>query len=326
MKAFLKLIRIQNLLIIVLVQFLIRYTLIIPIIEAQGGYTALFGTFNFVLLVFSTVFLTAAGYTINDYFDTKTDMLNRPNRVIVGKQISRRNAMTIHIIFTVIGIILGFYISYKIHLFKLGYIYLIIAGLLWFYSTNYKRNLLVGNILVAFLTALVPLMPVLYEIPLLNAFYRDSLILLKQNFNNLFFWTLGFSAFAFITTLTREIIKDTEDFEGDSAYGRKSLPITVGIKNTKIIVISLISVTIIAIIIISIQQLTCSDFITQDCNTYNYISIFYILLLIIAPNILLILKVLKAQNVSQWHTASNLSKIIMLLGIFYTFIIMISLQ
>ena len=164
---YLKLIRYQNLLIIAVTQYLMRWSIIYPILKVNNFHLQ-FSEFNFFLLVLSTIFLAAAGYVINDYFDRKTDLLNRPDTVIVGTVIKRRVAMILHIVINIIGIGLGFYILLSIGIYKLGFIYIIIAGILWYYSTSYKRHFLIGNIIVALLTALVPLMVVLYEIPLLN--------------------------------------------------------------------------------------------------------------------------------------------------------------
>jgi len=175
MLAFLKLIRIQNLLIVAVTQYLMRYAVIEPILKINE-FELQMTDFEFFILVFATVCLTAAGYVINDYFDTKTDKLNRPGTVVVGKSITRRSAMTIHMILNILGVIAGFYVSYKIGLYQLGMIFLIVSGILWYYSTSYKRQFLIGNILVAVLTGLVPLMVILFEMPELNKTYRDILI------------------------------------------------------------------------------------------------------------------------------------------------------
>ncbi len=317
---YLQLIRAKNLLIIIITQYLMRYAVIIPMLKSEG-YMSQFSDFNFFLLVISTVFLAAAGYVINDYFDTTTDLLNKPESVIVGKHINRRIAMNLHIILNVIGIILGFYISYQIHLWKLVYIYIIITGLLWFYSTSYKRQFLVGNIIVAILTALVPLMTVLYEIPPLNVKYAEHLLSINKNFYYLFFWILGFSLFAFITTLTREIIKDVEDYEGDNAFGRRTLPIVAGVKISKISTISLSVVTLSLIIFLFLKYIFCIKYENGICLEKDFISLIYTSLFLIIPNIFLIYKIYKSETKNDWKTASKISKIIMLAGILYSLVI-----
>ena len=308
----LKLLRVKNLLIIVFTQYLMRYAVIFPMLESKG-YVTQFSDFNFFLLVLTTVLLAAAGYVINDYFDTGTDLLNRPDTVVVGKSITRRNAMTLHLVLNILGVVLGFYISLQIHLWKLVYIYILITGLLWFYSSSYKKMFLVGNIIVALLTAMVPLMTVLYEIPALNQKYSEVLLMIGQNFYDIFFWVAGFSIFAFITTLTREIIKDAEDFEGDNAYGSRSMPVVAGIRITKLVTISLTLITIVLI------PFTYFYYVSIPKNP-DYLSIAYISVLLILPLFLLVFYIIKANEKKDWKKAGNLLKLIMLFGFAYAFI------
>ncbi len=179
MKSFLNLIRWQNLLIVALTMILMRYAVIAPVISKisvilQGGdgtgvpLTLKFPWYDFIILVIATVFITAGGYVINDYFDIKTDLINR-GEVIVGTKIPRRQAMMWHNILNIAGVAAGFYISWKAGYFWLGTFFLIVSGLLYFYSASYKRQFLIGNIIVSLLTAMVPMLVVLYEWP---ALYR----------------------------------------------------------------------------------------------------------------------------------------------------------
>ncbi len=307
MFPYLKLIRYQNLLIIAVTQYLMRWSIIYPILKVNNFHLQ-FSEFNFFLLVLSTIFLAAAGYVINDYFDRKTDLLNRPDNVIVGTVIKRRVAMILHIVMNIIGIGLGIYISFSIGIYKLGFIYIIVAGILWYYSTSYKRHFLTGNIIVALLTALVPLMVVLYEIPLLNKEYREILLEYNANFNNILVWVAGFSFFAFITTLIREIIKDIEDFEGDNAFDRNTLPIMLGIFYTKIVVTVLIFVAIFSLCFIYFKYLN------------DTITFLYFLIALLLPLFFLIYKIIQSKNKTHYHFASNLTKFIMLTGLLYSMV------
>jgi 4-hydroxybenzoate polyprenyltransferase len=316
MIAFLKLIRLPNLLIVAGTQYLMRFAIIGAILGfynngANGAFEFVLqmSEIDFFILVLATVCLTAAGYVINDYFDTKTDSLNRPKTVIVGTKISRRSAMALHIVLNAIGVLGGFYVSWKIGHPKFGFIFALVAGVLWYYSTTYKRQFLIGNLLVAILTALVPLMVVLFEIPVLNKAYSAILIEYEHNFNSIFNWVVAFSFFAFFTTLIREIIKDVEDFEGDTAYGRKTLPIVLGVFYTKIIVISLIAITLAAIIYIYLMYLQGSE-----------LTLWYLILAQAIPLVVLIVKIILAKNKKDYSFASLLIKFIMLFGVLYSLV------
>lgn len=87
-KAILQLIRLPNLLIVAFTQCLIRYCLIDPFLKVNN-FSLQLSDFYFFILVLSTLLITAAGYAINDYFDTRTDRLNKPERVVIDRKISR---------------------------------------------------------------------------------------------------------------------------------------------------------------------------------------------------------------------------------------------
>lgn len=308
MVAYLKLIRIWNLLIVGLTQYLVRWCIIYPILKLNN-FNLQLDEFHFFLLVLSTMLITAAGYIINDYFDRSTDLHNRPEKVIVGNKIERRQAMKLHIFLNVIGVLIGIYLSFHIGHFGFSIIFVMITGLLWYYSTTYKRQFFIGNIIVAVLTGLVPFMVALFEIPLLNTTYKPILIQQGISFFVIIAWVTGFSYFAFITTLFREIIKDMEDFEGDYQLGRNSLPVIIGTFYTKIIVILLILFTIFSIGFCYFQYLE------------NDFSLKYFSIALVAPLLFLTYKVISAKTKHDYHFASILSKIIMLLGLGYAVVL-----
>jgi len=307
MMNFLRLIRYKNLLIIVLTQYLMRWSIIKPILTVYD-FELQFTEINFLFLVLSTVFITAAGYVINDYFDTKTDLVNRPETVLVGKIIDRRSAILLHIILSTIGILMGTYISFYIDIPILSLVFVLITGVLWFYSTTYKRQFIIGNLIVALLTALVPLMVLLFEIPLLNKAYDHILVEMRANFNQIIVWILSFAFYAFILTLIREIIKDIEDYEGDNAYGRQTMPIVLGVVNSKIILVSFILFTIFSLLYAYFRFIT------------DYITLIYFIVFLIIPLIVLLYKLIIAETKREYHSASTLSKLIMLAGILYSLV------
>jgi len=309
--SILRLIRFPNLVIIAATQYAMRYLLMEPLLPSDT-FTLQFGDIQFFFLVLSTIFIAAAGYIINDYFDAQADMINKPARVVVGVKVSRRVAMTLHAALNIIGVGIGIYLAFYIKLPSLSFVFLIATGLLWFYSTNYKRQFLVGNLSVAFLTGLVPLMVVLFEIPLLNREYGQVMLRNDASFNYIFAWVGGFSFFAFLTTLTREVIKDAEDFEGDMAYGMKTVPIVLGVVWTKVVVLLLIGLTVFMLIYLQVKYILFS------VEPLDYFSLAYFLLFLILPLIGLSVQVLAAKTKRGYSRASNLIKIVMLTGILYS--------
>lgn len=322
MKAFLQLIRWRNLVIVIMTMVLMRYAVLEPLIRRIGivlvngdgqqvPMDLKMPLFDFILLVLATVCITAGGYVINDYFDIKTDLINR-GKVIVGTKIPRRKAMMWHSILNIVGVVIGFYISWKAGYLMLGAMFLLVSGLLYFYSASYKRQFLIGNLIVALLTAMVPMLVVFYEWPALYQFYKVNAVELPD-INFIVKWVGGFALFAFLTTLTREIIKDIEDFEGDIAYGRNTVPIVIGVVPSKIVSVTLIALTI------SLLYSAWFFFINDK------ITLIYLSTLIVLPLIFVVYKVMVSSSRKQIHTASNFMKIVMLTGLLYSVVVKIIL-
>lgn len=304
MSAFLKLIRLPNLLIIVVLQYFIRYFIIYPVLKIHG-FDLQLSPFDFFLLVFSTLLLAAAGYIINDYFDQKIDIVNRPDKVIVGKKINRRLAMLLHLTFNGIAVIIGFYLAWVVDIFIFAFINLVAAGIFWYYSTTYKKMFLVGNLVVAVTSALPALGVVIFD--MLKLYQNNGPEIVEQglSFSMLFAIVGSFSFFSFLTNFIRELIKDLEDLEGDSVYGRRTLPIVLNVKPTKFIITCFILITIFLLGYVYLQFLT------------DPITLWYFLLFLIIPLVLLMLLVIRSSTQTEYHKAGLLLKIIMLAGVFY---------
>jgi len=312
--ALARLIRLPNLIIIGITQVLMRYLVIDSFLDVNDFELQL-GEFHFLLLVLSTILIAAGGYAINDYFDTQPDRMNKPGKVVIDRVVSRRFAITLHSVLTFTGVLLGVYLSFYIGISGLSVIFILAAGLLWFYSTNYKRQFLIGNIIVSTLTAAVPILVILFEIPLLNNEYGEIMIKHEANFTYIFYWVSGFGFFAFFSNLIREIVKDTEDFEGDSAYGMNTFPVVLGIQVTKIVIISLI------ILLLGFLTWALYRFILFSGSEFDYTSAVYFALLVYFPLVVVIYYVFIAKNKRDYHIASQLLKVVMLTGVIYSFVV-----
>ncbi len=304
--AILQLVRYKNLIIIVLLQCLLRYGLLVPILHYFGVSPAL-SDLRFALLVISTVLLAASGYVINDYFDIRIDKINRPNEVVVGRLIPRRAALLLHVILTISGVFMGLFLAYISRKENYALMYILIPGLLWYYSTTFKKQVLIGNLIISLLTALVPYVVVSLEFATLARIYGESILESPACFTA-WFWTTGFAFFAFISTMARELIKDMEDVEGDRKAGCSTLPVEMGLgySRTVVFLLTLFSVVALWVVFLLVPQLRTS-----------YFTLGYFLLFLTLPYSLLGYKMLKSKVKSDFSGASRLSKIIMLAGILY---------
>ena len=309
----LRLVRYKNLLIVAATMLLVRYFIMEPILHSFGFELQL-GLLSFAMLVMATVCITAAGYVINDYFDTRTDLVNRPQTVVVGKSVSRRMAIAIHMVLSALGIFLGLLVAIKIGRPIFSLLFVLATGVLWFYSTTYKRQLIIGNLVVATLTGLVPLIPLIFEYPLFDI-YWDVIALYHINLYKMVYWVGGYALFAFLLTFVREIVKDIEDFEGDTVYGRNTIPVHFGIKASKIIASSLLMITLIVLIFLFASYMRF-----LPSGKFDYYTFIYFVLFILVPIFVLFVMLLLAQNKDDYHKASRMNKFIMLFGLLYTIV------
>jgi len=303
---YLKLIRFKNLLMIGGMQYALRYGLILPILNHYELRPVL-SDFRFALVVLSTLLLTASGYIINDYFDIRIDRINKPNKVLVGKCVKRRSALFLHVLLTIIGILVGLFIAYVSRKEIYALMYIAVPVLLWYYSTTFKRHIVIGNLVVSFLTGIVVLLVVSVEFAMLSKVHGSS-ILRTEACSVAWFWTTGFAIFAFLTNFIREIIKDTEDIKGDKAVGCKTLPIALGIYLTKVFVSILV--------VVSITVIWLLYFFVEELHTIPYVVPYFVIAFTI-PHVLLIYKWITAKESKDYHAASGLNKLIMLLGVLF---------
>lgn len=298
---------------IALLQVLINVCLVKPILMLYGlepTFTAL----DFVFLVSATVMIAAGGYIINDYFDTKSDMINRPDNVVVGTDVSRGNALAWHLGLNIAACILGAMVSLRIGVWVFALFFPFVSGLLWFYSSTYKKMFLLGNVIVAFLTGMIPLLPVAFEIPGQTACDNVMIANGVYDLNIMFYWAGGFGIFAFVTTIFREIIKDIEDINGDREIGRSTVPVVIGVTASKIVIVTLIACTIAALVVVWHKFLG------------DTLSAIYFGVMLALPLIFLAYKVLKMKEKKEYHFASSLAKIIMLAGILFLLVVRYNLM
>lgn len=267
-ESLLKLTRFGNLVIIGITQYFTAAFLV--------DKTALDDARLFLLSV-STVLIAAAGYIINDYYDVKIDYINKPERVVIGKNIPRRYAILFHVVLSAIGIVIGLFLSWRIAALNVLSVFL-----LWLYSNNLKRLPFIGNFSVAFLTGM--------SVWIVDLLYRHGSALI-----------VIYASFAFFMTLVREIIKDMEDLKGDNTFGCRTLPIVWGLRRTKFFIYFILAVFALTVILIN--------------QFYEALPLEYFLIFLFIPLLILLYRLIRADTTRDFAVLSTFCKIIMLLGI-----------
>lgn len=291
--AFLRLVRWQNLVFIGLTQGLFYFCVYHSLFRAEQN------TSQLLWIMAASILIAAGGYIINDYFDLNIDLINKPTKNVINVAISRRWAIAWHLILNVAAI------ACTIMAVSFQKWYLILANiacilLLWFYSTSFKRQLLIGNIVIALLTAWTVLVIFYTFVPLYSAIGTDDLTTVK-----FFRAAFLYAGFAFIITLIREAVKDIEDMKGDARYGCKTLPIVAGVTATKIYTMVWTIVLIGSLVILQLYVLQ-----------FNWWwAVIYSLLFVIIPLVYFATLLIRAKTTSDFKKLSAYSKWIMLAGI-----------
>ncbi len=293
----LRLIRWKNLLIIFLTQLLAWWCVVVP--DAPFVPDVL-NLQNFLLISASTLLIAAAGYIINDYFDIKTDAINKPYKVVLETVIPRKQAIIAHTALNIFALILAGIVAVQAHHPEWVFLQLSCTLLLWFYSTDFKRQYITGNVAISLLTALTLLILILYE-----PTAHPGGMPLKYAFSDKGYVLLFYAYFAFMLTWMREIVKDMEDQIGDEKTGCMTMPIKRGLQYSANFTLALAAVVIISLVVVSLVMLR---------GHFWQLPLYFTLLLLI-PLLIWCFRFSKRSGTNHYHTASSQLKIIMLSGI-----------
>ena len=284
-----KLIRIGNLVMLCGAMLLSRHMLILPVLELNGLESAL-SQAKFNLLTLAVVLAAASGYIINNLMDVETDRVNGKDRGL--EKIGNQHARLIYFIFTIATVVAAFVVgdgSIKSRAFLAT---AVSCGLLYFYAVDYKRIPVLGNLVVSVLTAFAVAMPM----------FCDEA---ASNNEPIRIFVIGYAVFAFLLSLSREIIKSCEDMEGDAAFGIRTLPVLVGTRASAIAA-ALVALTC-ASLIGSIQYITS--------QWESPISFYFVCLLVQLPLVVMTVILFKAKTKQAFGRLSTLNKFIMAMGL-----------
>lgn len=169
----------------------------------------------------ATALAVGAGNAINDYFDREIDRINQPQRAIPRGAVSPRGALVFS------GVLFVLAVGFAVTLPRLAIAIAAINLLALISYTEWFKGLPgVGNALVAYLVGSTFLFG--------GAAVGDV-------------WaTVVLFVLAAVSTLTREIIKDVEDIDGDREEGLRTLPIAIGERQSLQVATGLLVVAVIA--------------------------------------------------------------------------------
>ena len=299
--AFFRLIRFPNLFFIALTQSLFYYCIIVPSYQKWEIAVPLTLT-HLLLLISASIAIADSGYIINDYFDQNIDRVNKPEKLVVGSIIRRRWAILWHMCLSVAGIILSVAVSWFLRNPVPAFFNFFTVILLWFYSTTFKKQLLIGNIVISLLTGWVVLVLYVSVSPLASG--KPPAEVFKV-LTRIYKFAAMYGGFAFIISLVREVVKDIEDMEGDARYGCHTMPIVWGVPVSKMFVTVWLIVLIASLLILQIYALQLGW----------WWSVIYSVVFVIIPCGIILKRLFPADSPARFHDISTMIKLVMLTGI-----------
>ena len=165
------------------------------------------------LIIIASALVVAAGFIINNFYDQEKDLINRPQQTLFERMVSRKTSFQLAFAFNFLAIILAFVVSWRAALFYAAY-----AGALWYYSHRLKKITFIGN-LAASILALTPFFGIFFYF--------------KEPQWGLFLYV----SFMLFIELSRELVKDIEAVKGDVIVGYPTVPVVLGVRKTKMILL-----------------------------------------------------------------------------------------
>ncbi|HQV35619.1 MAG TPA: geranylgeranylglycerol-phosphate geranylgeranyltransferase [Flavobacterium sp.] len=245
--------------------------------------------FNLFVIVFASAITIASGYIINSFYDSKKDLINKPNKTMLDRLVSQKTKLQVYFGLNFLVFLMAMLVSWRAALFFSSYIFLI-----WFYSHKIKKYPIVGNIMAALL-AVLPFFGIL-----LYYFKIDGL--LENVRNEKYYVIFAHASFLFLLILIREMIKDLENIKGDMAQNYRTLPVILGESFSKKVITFLIICSIFPVyILIEIYDVGYMDI-------YFYVS--FIIL------IFFIMKLWNSNSKENYLLLHNIIKFIIVAGVF----------
>ena len=278
---------------IIITQVLVKYFLFEPF-----NIATVLNASEFSLLVIAMISLAAAGNIINDLHDTVSDKINKPHRLIIGNHISEKAAWNWFILLNIIGVGIGFYLSNLVGKPSFVALFILPSAFLYFYATQIKGTVLVGNLVVSVMVAMIIVMVGIFD--LVPAITPQNLLTQKV----IFLILIDYAVFAFMINFLREMVKDQEDIKGDYNAGYNTLPVLLGRNRTNMI-----------IFVVALLPLAG---VVYYLYTYLYEStpaMLYALLLVMGPLLYFLVKITGAETKKDFKHLSLVLKFILAAGI-----------
>lgn len=239
---------------------------------------------NLFLIVLASSITIASGYIINSFYDSKKDLINRPQKSMLDRLVSQKTKLSVYFTLNFIAAFLGLLVSWRAALFFSVYIFLI-----WFYSHKIKRYAIIGNLMSTLMT-IAPFFAIFLM------YYKDI------EHSNSYIVIFSHATFLFLLLLIRELIKDLENILGDFSNDYQTIPVVYGEKVSKYLITILSLLTVIPV------------YVLIELDDVGYMDIYFYCSFIVL--IFFLIYLWKSTSKDQYLQLHNVLKVLIVTGVF----------
>lgn len=301
---YLKLIKYQNLLLLVMMQLVFRYLFL-----TQSYIDLALTDFNYILLVLSTVCIAAGGAVMQHIINQEEDEIKQPKHRLVGTTISEAAAYNWYIGLTIVGVGIGFYLANVIYKPTFASLFVLVATLLYVQATNLKQIPLLGNCITALLVAISIAVIALFDI------FPATDISNKVRMSEVFGILIDYAVLGFGLTLIKELLRDLKNKETDDMLGNNTVVTRFGLNKAK----SLLGVIIVVVL----------GAILYYCNTFLFeltIALSFILLTMVGPLLFMGIKLITSTTQKEFALLERTLQVVLFCSILSVAVIVYTLK
>ncbi|MFK7833331.1 MAG: geranylgeranylglycerol-phosphate geranylgeranyltransferase [Winogradskyella sp.] len=272
-----------NILVVIIAQYLASVYIFAP----DKTIKSVLFDINLMMLVLASSATIAAGYIINNFYDSEKDLINKPTKTMLDRLVSQNTKLSFYFVLNFLAVVFASYVSFRAVIFFALYIFAI-----WFYSHRLKKQPMIGNLVSAVLTV--------------TPFF--AIFIYYQNFEKVIF---AHGLFLFLLVSMRELTKDLENIKGDLALNYRTVPVVYGEKVSKTML------TIVAVITMSVSIALVLFFDIGHMYYFFYFSVVVLLAFLII--------LLKSSKKTHYLLLHNMLKFIIVAGVFSILLIDVSI-
>ena len=272
-----------------------------------NGLEPLINIYDYMLMIIIGMWILGSGNVINDIIDQEIDKINKPAKVIIPEKISTGYALFMYWSMNALALIASMYLANKYEVISYVLVPLLAIALLFIYSKYLKKTFFFGNLAIAMLCATLPVVGFLVEGKNMEIVFLND----KVQYEVIIYQIICMISFSFILVMCRELVKDCEDVDGDRSAGAVTIPIKLGRKFSRNLMLAYLAIYICIFGVVNFFRFQLTHSRSLLLSTIVYI-------ILVVAGVFIVYR--KKQGDSFYTWMSAMIKIYLILGLLFMLI------